>query len=382
MEARRLQRFLYELFAYYAIFIGASSYRYDFKQRLFKNTKWTQFVASVSNVLQFGMAIMDLVWAWFYVVSQTEVTSQTIQLDSTVNDVVCLVRILQRVSRERATRNIGKELRCLSGLYRYRRSGKDKRDEEDMRRLHCIYLVKNCIFWLLVGFLLSLWFIALQFFGLMGYNMYVDSLLIVLNFLAMDSQDVTMHLHFLLSWRICRLYMRLNSHIRRLVGGNSPEDTLALQHLRWQHLKLTALMERLTAAYAVIMICNRLSLIVSAVAVGYYISFFRNDQTVYQIVGYVLYVLIAVDGYVLDLILDWAMNEHQKTLLLLQQQNELDHCDPQLSRGVATRHLNLSITYSICYIISFSVISFPSKLLVFLCKSNPLVCSLAALPPG
>lgn len=334
MEARRLQRLLYGLFAYYAIFIGASSYRYDFRQRLFKNTKWTQLIASVSNVLQFGITVADLVWVWFDVVCLTGVTGQTIQLDSTVNDVVCLVRILQWVSRERATRNLSQELRCMSGLYRYRRSRKDKRDKEDMRRLQCIYLVKNCILWLLVGFLLSLSFIALQFFGLTGNNMYVESLLIVLNFLAMDSQDVTMHLHFLLSWRICRLYMRLNSHIRQLVRGNSPEDTLELQHLRWQHLKLTALMERLTAAYAVIMISNRLCMIVSAATLGYYISVFRSDQTAYQIVGYGLYALIAVDGYVLDLILDCTVNEHQKTLLLLQQQNELDQPDPQLSRGV------------------------------------------------
>ncbi|TDG46712.1 hypothetical protein AWZ03_006892 [Drosophila navojoa] len=333
MESRRLQRLLYELFAYYAIFIGASSYRYDFKQRLFKNTKWTQLIASVSNVLQLGIAIMDLVWAWFYVANLTAVTGETIQVDSTVKDVVCLVRILQRVSRERATRKLGKELRCISSLYRYRRARSDMRDKEDMRRLQCIYLVKNCILWLLVGFILSLWFIALQFFGLSGKNIYMESVLIVLNFMAMDSQNVTMHLHFLLSWRICRLYMRLNSHIRRLVRGNSPEDTLELQHLRWQHLKLTALMERLTADYAVIMISNRLSLIVSAAAVGYYISFFRSDQTIYQIVGYGLYVLLAVDGYVLDLILDWTVKEHQKTLFLLQLQNELDQPDPQLSRG-------------------------------------------------
>lgn len=357
MVVHRLQHFLYQLFAYYAIFIGVTSYFYDFKRRLYKNTKWTQLIACLSNLIIVSVTLSDLAWLWLDYVNEDRVTGEIIQLDITVNDIVCVLQLLQRVPRERATKNIEQELESLTRLCPKSWARKDKHSKQDIRRLRSIYLAKNCIMWIFTGFLSTFLIMSYQFMNLRQAKLYIEQTLVILKVLAFDSQDITMHLHFLLSLRICRLYMRLNSRMRQLVERNSPADALEALHLRRLHLKLTFLMERLTSAYDIIMISTRFSLIITTAVMGYYISLSVCLPTIYKVVGCGFYALLVLDAYILDLILDYTINEHQKTSCLLRKHYELDHPDTQLSRGVATLHIHslytiifffFSLTYLLC----------------------------------
>ncbi|TDG46711.1 hypothetical protein AWZ03_006891 [Drosophila navojoa] len=332
MVVHRLQYFLYQLFAYYAIFIGVTSYFYDFKRRLYKNTKWTQLIACLSNLIIVSVTISDLAWLWLDYVNEDRVTGEITQLDFTVNDIVCVVNLLQRVPRERATKNIEQELESLTRLCQKSWARKDKQSKQDIRRLRSIYLAKDCIMWIFTGVLSMFLIMSYEFMSMRQTKPYIEHTLVILKILAFDSQDAIMHLHFLLSLKICRLYMRLNSRMRELIERNSSADALEVLHLRRLHLKLTFLMERLSSVYGVIIISTRFSLIVTTAVMGYYISISVCLPTVYKIVCCGFYALLILDAYILDLILDYTINEHQKTSFLLRRHYELDDKDTQLSR--------------------------------------------------
>ncbi|XP_064548615.1 uncharacterized protein AstCC [Drosophila montana] len=351
LATRQIQRRLYELFAYYAIFIGVTSYRYDFELRQCRSTRWTRLVASLANLIIVSVSLVDLFATWFVIDDMDLVTEQTVRLDSTVNDIVCLVRVLQRLPQDRACIQIVLQLRRLRRIHQYAYTGRESQLEQRLeQRLDRIYLAKNCVMWAEAIFLLAFMLIVCQLVP--PTNLYVKRLLVILNVLAMDGQGVVMHMHFLINWRILRLYMRLNRRLRQLLHSDFPAvATLELHHLRWQHAQLSALMERLTSAYSLTMLSNRLCLIVTAAALGYYISIFGAHPILYQIVGFGFVVVLALDGYILDLISDWTVNCHRESSRLLAQHQQLVNADRQLSRA--------------CDIFALQVACFPLKIQPF-----------------
>ncbi|XP_032294340.1 putative gustatory receptor 59b [Drosophila virilis] len=343
---RQVRRWLYELYAFYAIFIGVTSYRYDFELRQGRSTRWTRIVATLANLIVVAVTLVDLLGVWFVILDVNVVTEQTMRLDATVNDMICLVRVLQRLPQDRACNQIVLELRRLRRIHQYHATGQDSQLEHWLEH---IYLAKNFVMWAVASFLLAFMLLVYQFMGVPPTNVYLERLLLILNVLAMDGQDVAMHMHFLLNWRICRLYVRLNRRLGQLLRGNSPPvDTLELHHLRWQHAQLSALMQRLTSAYKLTMLSNRLCLVVTAAALGYYISIFRAQPIIYQIVGFGLFALLALDSYILDLITDWTVHCHRESSWLLRQHQQLPRADRQLSRA--------------CDIFALQVACFPLKI--------------------
>ncbi|XP_034099820.1 putative gustatory receptor 59b [Drosophila albomicans] len=327
----KVQRLLYELYAYFAIFIGVTSYRYDYKRRVYKNNKWTQLVASLGNLFVYVLIPLDI----YYVVMDSfgldSATDLAVRLDTLVNDVVCLLRVLQRVPRERATKQLFQQLQRVQRIHRFG-GVKDTQVELQMER---IYLLKNILLWLLTISLLTFMMLAFEKFGWNVKNPIATRLIVILYILVIDGQDMAIHMHFLLSWRICQLYLHLNARVTQLLKRNAATVTLELQHLRWQHWQLALLFQRLNVAYNFILLSSRFSLIVTAAALGYYISIFNslgNHKSI-MITSFALYAMIALDCYLLDLIYDLTKQCHRETTWQLREHNLVKNPNSHLSNG-------------------------------------------------
>lgn len=382
LPERRVQRWLYALFANFAIIIGATSYRYDFKRRLYTQTKWSQPIASLANLLVIVVISMDLYADWKSDTLETEpdkdlATGQTIRMDTTLNNVICLLRVLQRLPRERVTHGIAQELRRLQRIYRF---GAVHRSYEEEEYLERILLLKHCSVWALLGFLMGFMQVTHHLFGIELDNVLSKRVMIVILVLAMDGQDVIMHLHFLFTWNICDSFMCLNGRIRMLLLQQR-RDARSLHHLRWQHWQLGRLWHRLNVAYYSILISSRLSLIVTASALGFYISVFRSldYHGIYQFMGFGLYAIIVLDCYMLDLMYDLTVSAYRESTGLLLAYNEDLHSDDQLARGVI-RH-GIYIFFRTLSLISCSVSFLPYKSPTFRFESSLMVYLQAARRP-
>ncbi|XP_062139743.1 putative gustatory receptor 59b [Drosophila sulfurigaster albostrigata] len=327
----KVQRLLYELYAYFAIFIGVTSYRYDYKRRVYKNNKWTQLVASLGNLFVYVLIPLDIYYVVMGSFGLDSATDLTVRLDTLVNDVVCLLRVVQRVPRERATKQLFQQLQRVQRIHRFG-GVKDTQVELQMER---IYLLKNILLWLLTISLLIFMMLAFEKFGSNIKNPIGNRLIVILYILVIDGQDVAIHMHFLLTWRICQLYLHLNARVKQLLKRNAATVTLELQHLRWQHWQLALLFQRLNVAYNFILLSSRFSLIVTAAALGYYISILRsmeNKESI-MITSFALYAMIALDCYLLDLIYDLTKQCHRETTWQLKEHNLVKNSNSHLSNG-------------------------------------------------
>lgn len=327
----QVQRWLHVLFDYLAILIGTTCYRYDFKRRLYTKTKWSQLIASLANLIVIAFISMELYDVWKQ--SLETVTDLTVRWDTTLNDIICLTRVLHRLPRERVTHEVAQELCRLQRIYRFRVGERRNEREPHLER---IWLLKHCQLWVLLAFLTGFMQVTQNFFGLELNNMLAKRALLVIYVLAMEGQDVAMQIHFLFTWRICGCFLCLNERIGRLVRQADSASLLELHHIRWQHWQLAKLWHRLNVAYYFILISSRFSLIVTATALGYYISVFRNLQlhVIYQFMGFGLYALIALDCYMLDLIYDLTVNAYRESTWSMRQHNEAHQGNLQLARGV------------------------------------------------
>ncbi|KAH8377643.1 hypothetical protein KR093_006418 [Drosophila rubida] len=331
LPAGKVQRVLYELYAYYAIFAGVTSYRYDHKLRVYKNSRWTQLVASLGNLFVYVILPMDIYIVCMAGFKLDVVTDLTVRLETLINDVICLLCVLQRVPRERATKQLIQQLLRLQRIHRFGGTS-DARLELQMER---IYLLKFALLWLLTAAVLLTMMMSFDKFGWDLENPVVARVILVLYSLAIDGQDFAIHMHFLLSWRICQLYLGLNARVRQLLRRNSATATLELQHLRWQHWQLALLFKRLNVAYNFILLSSRFSLIVTAAALGYYISVFHALQyhVSFIVAFFALYVLIALDCYMIDLIYDLTNRSHRDTAWQLRRHNLIRRPNACLANG-------------------------------------------------
>lgn len=327
----RVQRWLHILFDYFAILIGTTCYRYDFKRRLYTKTKWSQLIASLANLIVIVFILMDLYNVWMQ--SLETVTDLTILWDTTLNDIICLMRVLHRLPMEKVTNEIAQGLRRLQCIYRFK-VGERRYEKEP--HLEGIWLLKHCQLWVLLGFLTGFMQLTQNLFGMELNNMLSKRAMVVIYVLAMEGQDVAMQIHFLFTWRICGCFMCLNERIGLLLRQAYSASLLELHHIRWQHWQLGRLWHRLNVAYNFILISSRLSLIVTAAALGYYISIFRSLQyhVIYQFIGFGLYALIVLDCYMIDLIYDLTVNAYRESTWSMRQRNEINQGNVQLDRGV------------------------------------------------
>ncbi|KAL7741750.1 hypothetical protein ACLKA6_000361 [Drosophila palustris] len=332
MSVSKVQRLLDELYGYYAIFIGVTSYRYDYKSQLYKKSKWTQLVASLGNLIAIVMLPLDIYYASTKTFGMDCVTELTTLLVTIVHDVICLLLLLQRVPRENANKEISQQLKRLQRIYRYRYRYRDRQLELKLER---IYLLKNCLIWMLIVFLLSFMLINYGVISVDFESPILGRIWVVLKVVIVDGEDVIMHMHFMLTWRFCRLYMCLNSRIGKLIKTNNATVTLEMHHLRWQHYQLTKLLERLNVPYNFTLIIIRFFLIVTAVALGYYLIIFRSPEyhLIYTLSAVALYAVICLSCYMLDLLYDLTKQSHRETSWQLRQINELANADEQFSRG-------------------------------------------------
>ncbi|KAH8403112.1 hypothetical protein KR222_005386, partial [Zaprionus bogoriensis] len=329
--ASKVRRVLYTLFANFAICIGATSYRYDFKRRRYRQTKWTQLIAGVANLISIGFLATNLHAVWQQVIKLNMVPDLTIHLDTSLHDVICLLRILQRFSMERATCSFARDLRHLQRMYRFNGGGTDTVAE---RRLERIFLLKNCFMWALLCCLLGFFLVYYKILGMPVTRWFFNYVLVVVYALAVLGQDATIQLHFLCTWRICRSFLRLDARIAQLLLLRSSDAAalLELQQLRRQHWQLSWLWQRLNHAYSFVLITSRLSLIMTAATLGYYISAFASLQA--MTIG--LYALIALDCYMLDRTYDLTVTAYGEPSGSLRQHNELVHGHELLDRGVTS----------------------------------------------
>lgn len=365
----RVQRWLYALFANFAIIIGTTSYRYDFKRRLYTQTKWSQPIASLANLLVIVVISMDLYSGWKPNTLETEpdtdvATGLTIRMDSTLNNVICLLRVLQRLPRERVTHGIAQELRRLQRIYRFGAVDRSYEEEPNLKR---ILLLKHCALWAMLGFLMGFMQVTHHLFGIEVDNVLGKRMMIVIYVLAMDGQDVIMQLHFLFTWLICDSFMCLNERIRMLLQLQH-RDARSLHHLRWQHWQLGRLWHRLNVSYYFILISSRFSLIVSASALGFYISVFRSldYHGIYQFMGFGLYAMIVLDCYMIDLMYDLTVSAYRESTGLLLAYNEALHSDDQLARGVIRdgfyTFLDFIINFLQCQLFALQIANFPLQI--------------------
>lgn len=364
----RVQRWLYALFANFAIFIGTTSYRYDFGRRLYTRTKWSQPIASFANLLVIGLILSNLYLSWKKSEDMDLATGTTIRMDTTVNDLICLLHVLQRVPRERVTKGIAHELRRLQRIYRCRRPGSCLEQEQYLKR---ILLLKQGALWALLVFLMGFMQVTQHLFGLELHNVLSNRALVAIYVLAMDGQEVIMQLHFIFTWLICDSYMCLNARIRILLahGDNDAASLLELQHLRWQHWHLGRLWHRLNVSYYFILLSSRFSLMVTAAALGYYISVFRSldCQRIYQFTGLGLYVVIVLDCYIFDLICDRTVSAYRESTALLLPYSENLHRNDRLARGVIRKCIcllssNLFEIFFQCQLFALQIANFPLQI--------------------
>ncbi|KAM8716046.1 hypothetical protein ACLKA7_003001 [Drosophila subpalustris] len=250
-----------------------------------------------------------------------------------VHDVICLLLLLQRVPRENANKEISQQLKRLQRIYRYRYRYRDRQLELKLER---IYLLKNCLIWMLIVFLLSFMLINYGVISVDFESPILGRIWVVLKVMIVDGEDVIMHMHFMLTWRFCRLYMCLNSRIGELIKTNDATVTLEMHHLRWQHYQLTKLLERLNVPYNFTLIIIRFFLIVTAVALGYYLIIFHSLEyhLIYTLSAVALYTVFFLSCYMLDMLYDLTKKSHRETSWQLRQINELANPDKQFSRAV------------------------------------------------
>lgn len=323
----RVQRWLHLLFDYFAILIGTTCYRYDFKRRLYRKTKWSQIIASLANLIVIVYILMDLYNVWMQ--SLETVTDLTIRWDTTLNDIICLMRVLQRLPREKVTNAIAQELRRLQRIYRFR-VGERRYEKEP--HLEGIWLLKHCHLWVQLAFFTGFMQLTQDLFGMQLNNILCKRAMVVIYVLALDGQTVAMQIHFHFTWRICGCFMWLNERIELLLRQTDAASLMELHHIRWQHWQLGRLWHRLNIAYNFILISSRLSLIVTAAALGYYISVFRSLQN--QFIGFGLCAFIVLDAYMNDLIYDLTVNAYLESTWSMWQRNELNQGNVQLARAV------------------------------------------------